>query len=226
MMETRIDAPGDFPNLAIYRRDEAAGPVYRIVFTNLEYVRGPAMAFKMLLALAAFMMFWPVSCAVVTNIDSPWGLLVFPAGGLAMAAAWQWANAPVRVARAIELDKAADRLRVLQKGRVEIERTLSRLVDLRLAEHPKAQYERVRRQEMRPNDPQSRKTSDAEKQHCLMGYFGRGGAEQVVLLCRAEWPCLNSLREVQEAINWTKEIVYSQSGGRRAEPGSMNPPRL
>lgn len=227
MGETKVSSAEDFPNVAVYKRDEALGPVYRIVFYNKEFVKGLAFLPRWLAVAASFFAFWPLSCAVVANVESAWGFLVFPAGFLLMALALDWANRPRPVKRVIELDGGADRLRVLKNRRVEIERPLSRMSpNLTVVDHPDADYERQLRQERRPEETRwDRKISEAEKTHCLMGYFGVGGAEQVLLLCRAEWPSRHSLIEVQQAIYWSRDKLTGKRPDERHERESMNPPR-
>ena len=80
--------------------------------------------------------------------------------------------------------------------------------NLTVENHPEAEFERADRME------KGEKTlKEAEKQHCLIGWFGPGGAEQVVLITRAEWPNLNSLFEVRQAVLW------AISAGRRRRCG-------
>jgi hypothetical protein len=75
-----------------------------------------------------------------------------------------------------------------------------------------------------------------QKQHCLFGWFGIGGAQKICLVCKVEWPNKNSLTEAQAAIMWARERAQNdfktrQTGeaagpaaGRRTEEGGMKPP--
>jgi len=78
--------------------------------------------------------------------------------------------------------------------------------------HPDTELERYERQEKRRKGPGIK-----EQTHCLFGWFGRGGAEQIILVSRLEWPCRNSLREVREAIEWVCTEVVRESGRSQNE---------
>ncbi len=123
---------------------------------------------------------------------------------------------PWKMKRAIELDFGADQLRVFKGQKLKISRQLSRMANLTVEDHPDAEHARITRQEHGKKSPK-----DVEKQHCLIGWFGAGGAEQVMLLARAEWPCRNSLFEVRQAILWAIEQARDNVTGTRGPDLSM-----
>lgn len=211
---TRVSTAQDFPNLAVWRHTSANGPVYRIVFNNLEYVGARRLirfAATVLLALMIPLAVWSGVLAQWAGLHWLIGIGLFAALVLFVCVL---GAGPANIARTIELDFGNDRLRVLRGGRVEIERPRSRLQNLTVQDHPEAEFARTSRME------KGEKTLTAvEKQHCLIGWFGAGGAEQVVLLCRAEWPNRNSLFEVRQAMLW----AMAQAEGRQAHEPKREP---
>ena len=234
MTEKLINSPEDFPRVAIYERAGAGGPIYRVTFYNKEFVRGWSAVPRGLFGLAAGLAFVPVMAFLTVtaeNMGVSWvsgaaaGLLLY---GILFANLWR----PAKSLRVIELDKGADKLRVLRSGRLELERQLSRMANLTVDAHPEAEYKRAVRLEKG-----NQTLSDEEKSHCLIGWFGAGGAEKVVLITRAEWPCHHSLFEVRQAVLWARERAgrkgerdspYKPAGGGEREKheggGGMNPP--
>ncbi len=197
--DTRISTPGDFPNLAVYERVEPTGKVFTIVFKQYEFangIRANLIRISWLLVLIAIIYTSPIIAATLETKDVPKLFSYAVIYGVMLV--WFLKIKPLRkVKRTIELDIGVDQLRVLNNGRVEIVRPISRMDNLTVDVHPDAEYRRMVRQE-----DSNKKLSDEEKQHCLFGWFGAGGAEQIILLSRVEWPSRNSLREVRLAILW------------------------
>jgi len=218
----RIDKPGDFPTVEVYERTEPTGKVYRIVFKNLEFEEEKGlMGCLYTLAWVLTFVTLPIISLWIGSIGVP-GLLalLFCIGGYIVL--FKKFSAPWSIDRTIEFDTRTGALRVLRKGRVEIERPYKRLVNLTVEDHPDAEFKRSDRQQRGEKN-----LKIEEKQHCLIGWFGEGGAEQVILLYRAEWPCRNSLFEVQQAIMWTLQKITESIGPDdpfSAGPDTMKPP--
>lgn len=216
---TRLSTEHDFPNLEVWRHDEAKGPVYRIAFQNLEFSGGRFL----LRVLATIVVALVIPLSIWAGVLAQWSGLHWLIGiGLFGAVVWLACHAgvrPGRIARVVELDFGNDRLRVLRNGRTEIERPRSRLQNITVQDHPDAEFARAARAE------KGEKTlKDVEKQHCLIGWFGAGGGDQVILLRRAEWPSRHSLFEIRQAMLWT---IAQAEGRETAEPEkrpSLNPP--
>ncbi|MDP2619203.1 MAG: hypothetical protein Q8P46_03355 [Hyphomicrobiales bacterium] len=195
--------------MAVFEQTRATGPLFRIVFRNHEFVdrllpeagwlaNAPAnLIFAVLFVGFPFFLF--AGIGVGDEIGIPWGI-----SAAAILGAYAWGFMKFKslrtLNRIIELEPGADRLRVLMGGTVSVERQLSRLASLTVEPHPEVEVHRMRRQERK----QTRLT-DAEKTHCLFGWFGVAGAEKVLLLSRAEWPNRDSLFEVRQAIEWARE---------------------
>jgi hypothetical protein len=220
---TRVGTEQDFPNLTVWREASGNGPIYRIAFDNLEF--GGARRLVRFVATALVALVIPL--AIWSGVLAQW-LGLHWLIGIALFAALVWfvchmGVRPGNIARVIDLDFGNDRLRVLRGNRVEIERPRSRLQNLTVQDHPDAEFARAGRME---KGQQTLK--DVEKQHCLIGWFGAGGGEQVVLISRAEWPNRNTLFEVRQAMLW----AMGQAEGREtAEPepvkragSGLNPP--
>ncbi|WP_119681974.1 hypothetical protein [Indioceanicola profundi] len=216
---TRVSTAQDFPHLAVYRHSGAGGPVYRIAFDNLEY--GGVRRLMHFGAIAVVTLLFPLgvwSGLLAQWAGAHWLVGVAGFGGLV----WMACHAAVQpgaIARVIELDFGSDRLRVLRRGRVEIERQYSRMQNLTVQDHPEAEFARAARME---RGQQTLK--EIEKQHCLIGWFGAGGAEQVVLLCRAEWPNRQSLFEVRQAMLWVAAQADERKAREPVESSGINPP--
>lgn len=224
----RIDNPGDFATVAVYERTEPTGKIYRIVFKNLENkvvseegLKGclvTLFAFSMVI-LVLFIGFSIMGFLIESGAN---GFISIGAGiGFVVWMFKKYAD-PQVIDRTIEFDTRSGTLRVLRKGRVEIERPYKQLSNLTVEDHPDAELSRVNRQEQGKKSP-----SENEKQHCLIGWFGVGGAEQVILLYRVEWPSRNSLFEVQQAIMWTIQKITESVGTDDpfgSGPDTMKPP--
>jgi len=211
MMGTRISTASDFPHTAVYERDGPNGHIYTVAFNNKEYAEGWR---QWLLTVGVLVLFSGglVGCGIVTSAQVPYWMIVWTI----LFIAWVvYFKEPWKVKRAIELDFGTDQLRVLRNRKVEASRQLTRLANLTVDEHPDAEAARVDR-----TSRGERKPSRKEKQHCLMGWFGTGGAEQVMLVSRAEWPNHNSLFEVRQAVLWAIEKASSKA---RGSPG-FEPP--
>ena len=201
MTERSVSSASDFPNLAVYRRDEPQGPVYSIVFEHFEYPEGWKSTLRGLGFLVVLFGFFFGGVFYLNDLVGPiWALIWL----MTVTAYFFWARVPWTTARRIEVDTGSDRIRVMKKDLVELERQLSGM-SLTVEDHPDAEYKRQSRQERGV-----KRLSYEEKQHCLVGWFGARGAERVILLSRAEWPCRRSLLEVREAIFWAAE----GAGGR------------
>ena len=208
MTENRIDK-GAFRNLAIYQRMESSGPVYSIVFKNPEMPKG----WRHVLACTGWFVLFIGGGPLIWITGNNWVVVPWLT---ALVVIFNLIKVPWIETRTIELEYENDRLRVFKNGRLEIERPALQLNDVTVKEHPEAEYKRMRRQERG-----EKRLRWEEKQHCLFGWFGPGGAEQVVLVSRVEWPCRNSLMEVQAAIYW----VDKHASGQHAEETEPEPVR-
>ncbi|HUF79693.1 MAG TPA: hypothetical protein VMN03_01045 [Burkholderiales bacterium] len=213
---TRVSTAQDFPNLTIWREAGGNGPIYRIAFDNLEFGGARRLIRFMATALVALI----IPLAIWSGVLAQWAGLHWLIGiVLCFALVWLTCHMGIRpgkIERTIELDFGNDRLRVLRGNRIEIERPRSRLDNVTVQAHPDAEFARASRLE---KGQQTLK--DVEKQHCLIGWFGAGGGEQLVLLCRAEWPNRNSLFEVRQAMLW----AMAQAEGRQAQEPKREPVR-
>ena len=209
MTQNRIDG-GAFRTLAIYQRMEPSGPVYSIVFQNPEMPRG----WRHVLGAIGFLVLLWIGVLLIWIIGNNWVVVPWLA---ALIIYFNQMKVPWIQTRTIELDYEGDRLRVLNNGRLEIQMPARQLKDVTVKEHPDAEYKRMRRQERG-----EKRLRWEEKQHCLFGWFGPGGAEQVVLVSRVEWPCRNSLMEVQAAISWVDKHASARDAGE-AEPEPVRP---
>lgn len=203
MTGNRISADSDFPHTAVYERAGPNGNVYTVAFDNPEYVEG----FLPFLVMAGWLAVFAASVALVAVLSDarliPWYVSLAVAFGPAGLYFWKFRQ-PWNIKRAIELDFGADQLRLFRNGRLEGNRRLSGMANLTVEDHPDAGASRLNRQERR-----QRRLSMNEKRHCLIGWFGAGGAEQVILLTRAEWPSRHTLFEVRQAIMWAIEKAGS-----------------
>ncbi len=200
MTDKLISTPADFPNVLVFMRVENARPVMSVVFDNKEFRtwQTTVLALVALVTLAGGVptAIWAGMSA--SRMGIPWGYAVAAVAVIGVTSFLMLGKAWT-VPYVIELDMALDRFRVLRRGRPKAERELSRLANLTVEEHPNTAYARNKRQQQG-----SQKISEPEKQHCLFGWFGARGAEQVLLVSRAEWPTRHSLMEVQQAIIWAK----------------------
>lgn len=222
---TRISTPADFPTAAVYAREEPDGPVLTVAFTNYEFGTNGRRTIGGALALPA-MVFAIVAVFTVPfgafHVNQGWMTLGFIFLGAVLVLHFTgiyrtFPPYPYRIA--IELDFGRDRLTVKRNGRRLVERPLFALHNLTVDQHPDAEFSR-RNRELRGE----KRLSNNEKQHCLFGWFGAGGAEQVPLVTRMEWPNRNSLFEVRQAILWAKMKAEEQpmqeysSEGRGIKP--------
>lgn len=193
----RIDKPGDFPTVEVYESLEPKGKNYSIAFKNLEYTANVGITF---LSIMAAMLTSILIMVYARELGDPlFGYLLFGSFFLILTVFIIFKQ-PASVDRNIEFNTGTGLLRVIRKGLVEIERPYKRLHNLTVEDHPDAEFKRSDRQQRGEKN-----LKIEEKQHCLIGWFGEGGAEQVILLYRAEWPNRNSLFEIQKAILWTIE---------------------
>jgi hypothetical protein len=196
--------------------------VYGIVFDNDEFPGSGGQLTRWLILMVSFLLYWPVSCSIAAQADGAAGLLGFVVGGFILAGLWQWFQGTQRVKRVIELDPAADRVRVLKNRSVELEKPYSRMLEnLEVADHPDTPFEEMEiGREPAPPAGFNKRISKARRMHVLYGYFGYGGAERVILVERYEWPSYHSLRQVQQAIYWTRRRIEEDrqrgAGGRGA----------
>jgi hypothetical protein len=218
---TRISSAADFPHVAVY---QDAGPVFSVAFKNREQRSLGNQMLWMGGIPVAVMVFFGGVVAPAMEIDgyrgTAWGFGMLGAFILP-AVMFRIAMGPTRSRRVIELDFRRDRLRVLRNGKEALARELSRLHNLTVEPHPMAQRE-------------TREKGGAlgpfQKQHCLFGWFGAGGAEKVMLLARWEWPNQDSLFEVRQAVQWARERRGSLRGEDEAQaagqgaPSGMKPP--
>ncbi|MDP2619204.1 MAG: hypothetical protein Q8P46_03360 [Hyphomicrobiales bacterium] len=223
MMGQRISTQTDFSRVAVYRRDGPSGPVMSVAFSQKEFVTDAGTT--VLIVGGAFLLMGASVLAVNVGAALPQGWLV-----LGILAAWVAFFAtfkqPWTISRTIELDFGADRLAVFRNGKIDGQQQLSRLANLTVEDHPDAELARLNRQMKGEKSPRV-----AEKQHCLVGWFGAGGGEKVVLITRAEFPSRNSLFEVRQAMLWAMEKGAGATTGGTGAPtvkpqtgGGIKPP--
>jgi hypothetical protein len=204
----QISTSEDFAHTVVYERDGPKGKkIYRVVFDNWEITK----SFIGSLVLVALLFgTFPAFIFLGAEVGGFMALVLVGVG-----AVWLFKKfkALQSVKRAIEIDAGADKLRVLKNGRVELERQLSRMANLTVEEHPDAEFVRINRLERG-----EKKLKDEEKSHCLFGWFGIGGAEQVILITRVEWPNRNSLFEVRQAVIWARELAYGAGAPDLSKP--------
>lgn len=213
MTGERISTPADFRTVVVHRDDRPTGAVYTLTFPNQEF-GGWRQDVTAIAAILAMIVLIPATILLglgVVKIGIPWyvaPLLTIP------GFAWLFirTSLPWRHTRTIELDFGQDVLRVWRNEKVAIERQLSRLANVTVEDHPDAAFERQARIERGDKFLQ-----DEEKMHCLVGWFGAEGAEQVILVTRAEWPDRRSLFEVRQAIIWTMKQASRPGGFRPAD---------
>lgn len=215
MRGTPISSSSDFPHTAVFERAGPNGNVYTIAFDNREFVEGwrtvPMAAWFVVLIFSVI----PVAMMLPDNMLHWWAVIWV----IAFAASFFYFKQPWKVKRTIELDFGTDQLRVLRNGKVENSRQLTSLANLTVDEHPNAEVSRIDRMAHGEKKPKM-----YEKQHCLFGWFGAGGAEQVMLVNRAEWPNHQSLFEVRQAIMWAIEQAPSRNASAPASPQTIKPP--
>lgn len=194
--------------------------MFNIVFRNRE-IRGIASGLfwfsATIPALFGMMAIGP-GLSEAFGIGIGWSVL---AGFAAIPVLFGIGLSPQRTNGAIELDFAGDQLRVLRNGRTKVTRQLTRLTNLTIEPHPQAMVEHQRR---------GGKIGPFQKTHCLFGFFGAGGAEKVLLVCRWEFPSHESLLEVLKAVQWVVEKVNSgfgppeETGEPMQRRGGIKPP--
>jgi hypothetical protein len=218
---TRISTAADFPRLAVYAREDPEGPVYTVSFTNNEFgsngrrAVGIALSFLVLLIpIALGNLGFRNELLIIVTLVYLAVLVVLHFSG------WHRVFPPYPYPVTVELDVGRDRIVVRRNGRRVVERAYSALHNLTVEDHPDAEHSR-RNRELRGE----KRLSNNEKQHCLFGWFGGGGAEQVPLVTRMEWPNRNSLFEVRQAILWTNEKARSQAAQEfETEGRGIKPP--
>ncbi len=223
----RISNNEEFPHVAIF---EAPGPVYTLSFLNRE----PVGAVWLILAMPAWTAIFIL--ALWGMIDgsaalAQWGVprymtaLVIAAVGIGAGA---WMLHPPMVPWEIVMDIPADRILIYRRRRRKLDRKLSMLKNITIADHPDTELERARRGPGKGPGP-------LEKQHCLMGWFGAGdtGVNQEILLTRYEFPKIHSLFEVGQAMIWARKRYMSAAPspsmqfvpvGDDEPPTSIKPP--
>jgi hypothetical protein len=192
----RISTSEEFPHVAIY---EAPGPVYTLSFRNREWPSDWAMLPRPL-AWTAILFAGIWGMADLPRVLGDWGIPWYVPVGLMllmMIGATAWLFDVPFVRREIVFDIPGDRIRIYRGRRRTLDRKLSMLKNITIADHPDTELERARRGPGKGPGP-------LEKQHCLMGWFGAGdtGVNQVILLTRYEFPKIHSLFEVGQAMNW------------------------
>lgn len=212
---TRISTDQDFARLAVYERTEDGHPVMSIVFDNPEFSTARSL-FWWLVVIALMIGVLPMLIFAFARETWLGTLLVIGLYIIVAAYALAQARSPRRVARRIELDFARNRLTVFKGERADLQRGLD-FSDLTVEDHPDA--ERVRQNRSERGD---KGITNREKQHVLIGWFGAGGNEQVILLQRGEWPNRHSLREVRTAMLWARERAASAPKSRVSD--DMHPP--
>jgi hypothetical protein len=229
----KISDNAQFPYVSVFLEERAKGPRFGVQFWNWEegsllsrffrnLVFAPVLllcAFAWLLALIADKTGW-VTVPEGTGI---WAYLavcaVSVAGGMA---AGRMMTPPFKALYQIVIDPIDDQFAIYRgKGRRTAQRPfllrkLSACYGFSLGPHPDL-----------PLEYEKNKTGKAgpkQKQHCLFGHFGPGGAERVMLVARWEWPPENSLYEVQQALEWTKQIVLRMYETAAAPAGAITGP--
>lgn len=211
--------PRDFPNVAVYERAGPVYPVYTVVFSNYEW-EGLDRAVAAVFMVAGLASWFPWTIQIGANIAGWTGAGVVVAG---IAFLFWWLAQPWKYKRAIELDFAADQVRVYRNGRLKKILPLQNYNTLTTEEHADAPLVRQRKQESTNIRDQIR-LRPAEKQVCLVYHYGGGASEP--LFCRMEWPYRGSLREVHYAFEWTRALMV-ENVKAQPRPGTMkdiNPP--
>lgn len=209
---TLISTKAQFPNARVYRRDAADGPVFTIAFRNLERTSGLLLFTVTITAFTTPFAVMAVSPALGTL------LLLLIAGTTFLVVG---APGPIRqyCRRTIEIRPDRDELRFFRGRRLKGRYALSALTYLTVEPHPDAQWARMERQARGVSGP-----ADLDYVHCLYGWFGVGGASQVELMHRVQWPPRLSLREIREAIEWTrKQAAAGPARTQRAESADKKP---
>lgn len=217
--ENQISSDHDFPSVKVYMdmNEQGAGPIISITFENLEFEQWK-ISLQALATLGLMVLFIPACVAGVQA--GPGGLLLPIIVGAAFIWSWRKTMGAFPVNRTIALDFGRDEMRVLKNGKAEQQLPL-RWSNLTVEDHPEAEYKRNVRLERGKKE-----LTNEEKSHCLVGWFGPGGANRVMLLCRAEWPDRKSLFEVKAAMEWVmgwvakieEEVAKSDSGPETIKP--------
>ena len=210
-----ISSPADFPSVHVYERDEPSGKIYTIAFSNLESMTGWERFFVLFALLGTFFGLTLIGM----NYHPGLGFIILFCGLPAMGI-WAKESGPLRreKKRDIELDYGRNEFRVFVNDSLELERPLSQLKHITVDRHPDTDFERNNRQQKGEKG-----AGTFEKTHCLFGWFGKGGAEQVILVNRLEWPCHNSLREVREAIEWVRtDVVRTSAKDKNNDDGAWD----
>ncbi len=223
---TRISTAADFPRVAVYARAEPTGVVHTVAFSNPEFGTNGRRTVGGALALPATVF------AIVAVVTVPFGAFHVNQGWMTVGFIFLGAVLvlhltgifrtfpPYSYRITVELDFGRDRITVKRNGRRLVQRALSALHNLTVEDHPDAEFSR-RNRELRGE----KRLSNNEKQHCLFGWFGGGGAEQVALVTRMEWPNRNSLYEVRQAILWAIEKSAGQAAQEfETEGRGIKPP--
>jgi hypothetical protein len=201
-----ISTADDFENVAIYGRAEKKGPVYSIVFENIEIVK--FNSFLVFLAITSLLLLIGVSLIYGVEISKSLGVDVhpFPFVLFFVFVILFAFKQPSKVDRAIEFDTAAEMMRIKKNGHVEIERPYGNMESMSLEEHPDVEKQRQYRINAGKNKPNL-----LEKQFCVVGWFGIRGAKMVVLITRAGegGECRLFLHEVQQAIEFVRDMCLN-----------------
>ena len=205
-----LTSDADFPTVRIYGEKRPKGPLFSIVFMNPEdgnflqkflavVLFAPVMLAAPLLPVwfgvaeqMGYITFWK-------HEHGGWLILGTMAVGVFIGAVAHFmGNPPFNVRYEIQVDHGEDHFTVYRKGRRQMWRPWSRLAAVTVGEHPDVPLEL---------EQKKGKLGPKQRQHCLFGHFGIGGAEKIVLVTRWEWPPQGSLFEVQQAIEMVRNVL-------------------
>jgi hypothetical protein len=224
----------DFNHVTVYERRGGDVPVYIVRFQNWEIPKGFlvglywVLAFLVLLAAGILGGAWMAEIGHEIGIGWIIPLVIWI---VIIVLAFKKLSVPWNYQRAIEIDQAGDALRIYRDNKLLEQHQLSRLANLTVEPHPEAEAARENR--ILNNGKRLRWE---ERQHCLFGWFGIGGAQKICLVCKVEWPNKNSLAEAQAAIMWARDKAREDknkleagaagrpSAGRKTGRKGMRPP--
>ncbi|MDV6225637.1 hypothetical protein R2G56_05000 [Nitratireductor aquimarinus] len=214
MSDWKIISSGEhFPGIRILEDPDTGG--YRIEFTNLEprTKHHNRIFMAVLFALFALCLFAFIYLPRDWNgvgVAALWGSIIWGIGGAIML------DRPWKTIRIIDLDVSAQQFRVWRNGKITCERPIASFKNLSVDDHPDTALERQERRARKSEGP-----GPLEKQHCLFGWFGPEGTQQIDLIYRMEWPKRYSLREVAGAVNW---VVKRMADKNKAAPAAKQKP--
>ena len=218
----RITTKADFPHLGIWAvRDSGIVIAFQHAEAPGVFVRIRNYLFAVFSVAFGLALLWLLLKFNIIPDYIPGGIpaigaVLFCGFGVPGILIWLtglWPTPFVMIERQIHFDPVRDQVRVYFNRKMRTMRSLSLFYTTTVEEHPKAQIERMKH---------GGKIGNYQKQHVLYGWFGVSGAEKVPLLSRWEWPYMNSLIEVQKAIELGKTLAQKMQAA--AQGGDIAPP--